>query len=129
MILLYIAFGSAAGGVLRYLLGGVVQRAAGGTFPLGTLLINITGSFLLGFLYRYSADSAAISAEMRAMLTIGLCGGYTTFSSFSYESVRLLEDGQVGRAMLYVGLSVVLCLAGTALGIVAGKELIALRRG
>lgn len=129
MILLYIAFGSAAGGVLRYLLGGVVQRAAGGTFPLGTLLINITGSFLLGFLYRYSADSAAISAEMRAMLTIGLCGGYTTFSSFSFESVRLLEDGQVGRAMLYVGLSVVLCLAGTALGIVAGKELIALRRG
>jgi fluoride exporter len=129
MILLYIAVGSAAGGVLRYLLGGVIQRAAGGTFPLGTLIINITGSFLLGFLYRYSADSAAISAELRTMLTIGLCGGYTTFSSFSFESVRLLEDGQVGRAMVYVGLSVILCLAGTALGIMAGKELLVLRRG
>ncbi|HWA57772.1 MAG TPA: fluoride efflux transporter CrcB [Gemmatimonadales bacterium] len=129
MILLYIAFGSAAGGVLRYLLGGAIQRAAGGTFPLGTLLINITGSFLLGLLYRYSADSAAITPEVRAMLTIGLCGGYTTFSSFSYESIRLLEDGQVGRALLYVGLSVVLCLAATALGIMSGRELVALRRG
>lgn len=129
MILLYVAFGSAVGGVLRYLLGGAIQRAAGGTFPLGTLLINITGSFLLGLLYRYSADSAAITPEVRAMLTIGLCGGYTTFSSFSYESIRLLEDGQVGRALLYVGLSVVLCLAATALGIMSGRELVALRRG
>jgi CrcB protein len=129
MILLYIAVGSAAGGVLRYLLGGVVQRAAGGTFPVGTLLVNISGSFLLGLLYRYSADSAAISAEMRAMLTIGLCGGYTTFSSFSYESIRLIEDGQLSRALLYVLLSVALCLAGTALGIVAGRELLVIRRG
>jgi CrcB protein len=115
--------------VLRYLLGGLIQRAAGGTFPVGTLLINITGSFLLGFLYRYSADSAAISAEVRAMLTIGLCGGYTTFSSFSYESVRLLEDGQAGRALLYMGLSVLLCLAATAAGIASGRELLVLRRG
>ena len=129
MILLYIAVGSAAGGVLRYLLGGVIQRATGGTFPVGTLLINISGSFLLGLIYRYSADSAAISAEMRAMLTIGLCGGYTTFSSFSYESIRLIEDGQFSRALLYVLLSVVLCLAGTALGIVAGRELLVIRRG
>jgi CrcB protein len=129
MILLYIAVGSAAGGVLRYLLGGVVQRAAGGTFPVGTLLVNISGSFLLGLLYRYSADSAAISAEMRAMLTIGLCGGYTTFSSFSYESIRLIEDGQLSRALMYVLLSVALCLAGTALGIVAGRELLVIRRG
>lgn len=129
MILIYIAVGSAAGGVLRYLLGGVIQRAAGGTFPVGTLLVNLTGSCLLGFLYRYSADSAAITPEIRALLTIGLCGGYTTFSSFSYEAIRLLEDGQPGRALLYIGSSVGLCLAGTALGIIAGRELLALRRG
>lgn len=129
MLLLYIAFASAVGGVSRYLLGGLIQRLSGGTFPMGTLLINITGSFLLGLIYRYSADSAAIAPEVRAMLTIGFCGGYTTFSSFSYESIRLIEDGQAGRAFVYVALSILLCLGGTAMGIVAGRELVSLRRG
>lgn len=124
----YIAFGSAIGGVLRYLLGGLIQRATPGTFPIGTLVINITGSFLLGLLYRYSADSAGITPEIRAMLTIGVCGGYTTFSTFSYETVRLLEDGEIGRALVYVGLSVIIAVAATMLGIVAGRELLALRR-
>jgi CrcB protein len=127
-MLWYIALGSAIGGVGRYLLGGVIQRLSGGTFPMGTLIINITGSFLLGLIYRYSADSAAITPEVRAMLTIGVCGGYTTFSSFSYESVRLIEDGQAARALVYVVLSVGLCLGGTLLGIVAARELIVLRR-
>jgi len=127
-MLLYIALGSAIGGVGRYLLGGVIQRLSGGTFPIGTLIINITGSFLLGLIYRYSADSAAITPEVRAMLTIGVCGGYTTFSSFSYESVRMMEDGQAARALAYVALSVGLCLCGTFLGIAAGRELVGLRR-
>jgi fluoride exporter len=125
----YIAFGSAVGGVTRYLLGGLLQRGAGGTYPFGTLVINITGSFLLGLLYRYAADSAAISPEVRAMLTIGLCGGYTTFSTFSYEAVRLLEDGQTGRALSYVLLSVLLSLGAAMLGILAGRELVGWRRG
>lgn len=124
----YIALGSALGGVLRYLLGGLIQRATSGTFPIGTLVINITGSFLLGLLYRYSTDSAAITPEVRAMLTIGLCGGYTTFSTFSYETVRLLEDGEIGRALAYIGLSVVFAVAATMLGIVAGRELLTIRR-
>lgn len=129
MMLWLIALGSALGGVTRYLLGGLVQRQSGGTFPLGTLVINITGSFLLGLIYRYSADSVAITPEVRAMLTIGFCGGYTTFSSFSYESIRLIEDGQAGRALAYVALSVLLCLGGTAIGIVTARELVSLRRG
>ncbi|MFN8653536.1 MAG: fluoride efflux transporter CrcB [Gemmatimonadales bacterium] len=124
LILLYIALGSAAGGVLRYLIGSTIQRSTGGTFPLGTLLINITGSFLLGFLYRYAPSGSEMSAEVRAMLTVGLCGGYTTFSSFSYESVRLIEDGQAGKALLYVGLSVLLCLAATFVGMVAGRRVV-----
>jgi CrcB protein len=128
-VLLYIALGSAVGGVSRYLLGGLIQRLTGGTFPLGTLVINVTGSFLVGLLYRYAADSAAITPEIRAMLTIGLCGGYTTFSSFSYETVRLIEDGEAGRALAYVGLSVLLSVGGTMLGIAAGRELVGLRRG
>ncbi|HXW97765.1 MAG TPA: fluoride efflux transporter CrcB [Gemmatimonadales bacterium] len=125
----YIAFGSALGGVARYLLGGLIQRLAGSAFPLGTLIINVTGSFLLGFLYRYSADSAVISPEIRAMLTIGVCGGYTTFSTFSWESVRLLEDGEIGKAATYLALSVGVSLGAVVLGIVAGREILTLRRG
>jgi CrcB protein len=127
-MLWYIALGSALGGVARYLLGGLIQRATEGTFPLGTLVINVTGSFLLGLLYRYAAESAAVTPEVRAMLTIGICGGYTTFSTFSYESVRLLEDGEYTRALAYVGLSVVLSVGGAILGITVGRELLALRR-
>lgn len=125
----YIAFGSALGGVVRYLLGGWIQGRVGPDFPIGTLVINVTGSFLLGLLYRYAADSAAITPEVRGMLTIGICGGYTTFSTFSYETVRLLEDGEFARAGAYVALSVVVSIAAVFLGIVAGRELVALRRG
>jgi CrcB protein len=127
-MLWYIALGSALGGVARYLLGGVIQRASESTFPLGTLVINVTGSFLLGLLYRYAAESAAVTPEVRAMLTIGICGGYTTFSTFSYETVRLLEDGEYPRALAYVGLSVLLSVGGAILGIAVGRELLALRR-
>jgi CrcB protein len=127
-MLWYIALGSALGGVARYLLGGLIQRTTEGTFPLGTLVINVTGSFVLGVLYRYAAESAAVTPEVRAMLTIGICGGYTTFSTFSYETVRLLEDGEYTRALTYVGLSVVLSVGGAILGIALGRELLALRR-
>jgi CrcB protein len=125
----YIALGSAMGGVARYLLGGLIQRFSGGSFPSGTLLVNLTGSFLLGFLYRYASDSAAITPEVRALLTIGLCGGYTTFSTFTYETVRLLEDGETVRAIVYIGLSVLLGLGAMVLGLAAGRELLDLRRG
>jgi CrcB protein len=128
-MLWYIAVGSAVGGVTRYLLGGLVQRGTSGTFPIGTLVINVTGSFLLGLLYRYATDSAAISPELRAMLTIGFCGGYTTFSTFSYETVRLLEDGEMGRALTYILLSVLLSVGGAMLGIAAGREIVGWRRG
>jgi len=128
-MIIYVALGSALGGVARFLLGGLVQRLTGGTFPLGTLIINITGSFLLGLVYRYAVDSAAITPEIRAFLAIGICGGYTTFSTFSYDSVRLLEDGETTRALAYIGLSVVLSLGAAMLGIAAGRELLLLRRG
>lgn len=124
----YVALGSAAGGVLRYLLGGWIQQRAGTTFPIQTLLINVTGSLLLGFLQRYALDSAAISPEVRTMLTIGFCGGYTTFSTFSFETVRMLEDGDWKWAALYISLSVMLSVGAAVLGIAAAKELLALRR-
>ena len=125
-MLWYIAVGSAIGGVGRYLLGGLVQRLAAGTFPGGTLFVNITGSFLLGLILRYAVDTPAVTPELRAFLTVGLCGGYTTFSTFSYETVALLEDGDWTRAALYAALSVGLSLLATFLGLAAARELVVL---
>lgn len=126
-MLWYIAFGSAIGGVSRYLIGGLVQRMTGSIFPVGTLLINITGSFLLGAILRYGVDTPTLTPELRGLLTVGFCGGYTTFSTFSYETVALLEDGEWRRAALYVGLSVGLSVLATFLGFMAARELIAVR--
>jgi CrcB protein len=127
-MLWYVAVGSAVGGVSRYALGGLIQARAGDTFPVGTLVINITGSFLLGFLLRYALETTAVSPEVRAMLTTGFCGGYTTFSTFSYETVSLLEEGDWKRAGWYVALSVVLSIVGTFVGIAAAREAWALRQ-
>lgn len=116
----YVAVGSALGGMLRYLVGGLVQRASSG-FPWGTLIVNISGCFALGFLMRY-ALAAPVRAEVRAFLTIGLCGGYTTFSTFGYETMTLLRDGQWSRAATYVGASVLLSLLAVFAGFAAGRE-------
>ena len=126
-MLWYIAVGSAIGGVSRYLVGGLSQRLAGGTFPVGTLLINVTGSFLLGLILRYGVETTTLTPEVRAFLTVGFCGGYTTFSTFSYETVALAEDGQWTHAALYVALSVGLSLVATFVGFVAARELILIR--
>jgi len=125
----YVALGSAVGGVLRFLLGGWIQERAGTTFPVQTLLINVSGSFLLGLIQRYALDTTAISPEVRTLLTIGFCGGYTTFSTFSLETVRLLEDGDWRRAALYIGSSVVLCIGAAIAGVFLAKELMGWRRG
>lgn len=125
----YVAAGSAAGGVMRFVLGGIIQRWAGGTFPLGTLIVNITGSFLLGFLIRYALASQAITPEIRALLTTGFCGGYTTFSTFSYETAGMIEDGDYHRAILYVVLSLIVSLIGTFLGFALAREVLAMREG
>jgi CrcB protein len=126
-MLWYIAVGSAVGGVGRYLLGGLVQRSFAGTFPVGTLFVNLTGSFLLGLILRYAVDTPTVTPEVRALLTVGLCGGYTTFSTFSYESLALMEDGDWGRAGAYIVLSLGLSLLATFLGVAAARELSSLR--
>jgi len=126
-MLWYIAVGSAIGGVSRYILGGVVQRVLDTTFPSGTLLINITGSFLLGTIIRFAVDTPAISPEVRAFLTIGFCGGYTTFSTFSYETMAMLEDGEWTRAAAYVSASVLLSLLAMFLGFSAARAVLSAR--
>ncbi len=120
-MLWYIAVGSALGGVSRYLLGGLIQRLLDTTFPAGTLVVNVTGSFLLGTFLRYALDTPTLTPELRAFLTIGFCGGYTTFSTFSYESVALFEEGDWTRAAMYVTLSLVLSFLAMVLGFAAAR--------
>lgn len=123
---LVVFLGAGFGGVARYALGGVVQNAAGSGFPAGTLFVNISGSLLLTFLYAL-LENAAAPPQWRLFLGIGFCGGYTTFSTFSYEAVRMMQDGQWSRAGVYMLAS----LFGTVLAAVAGFRLatLALNRG
>ena len=122
-----VAIGAALGGAARYYLASAIQQRVGPTFPWGTLVINVSGSLLLGVLMRYALATPSVSAELRAFLTTGFCGGYTTFSTYSYETATLLEDGQYGRAGTYALASVVLALVATFAGFVLARELIALR--
>ena len=122
-----VAIGAALGGVARYYLASALQHRLGATFPWGTLVVNVSGSLLLGVLIRYALATPSVSVEMRALLTTGFCGGYTTFSTYSYETATLLEDGQYGRAGAYALASVVVALGATFAGFVLARELIALR--
>jgi fluoride exporter len=123
-----VALGGALGSVSRFLLGPALQRAFDATFPVGTLFINITGSLILGFVMRLAVEGVNVTPEARAFIAIGFCGGFTTFSTFSFEAMRLLEDGEGWRAAVYVMASVLLSLAAAFLGLVAARELMALRR-
>ena len=105
----FIALGSALGGVARYLVALAFARPT--PVPVATLLVNVTGSLILGFVARYTALTAAWSPEAKAFLTIGFCGGYTTFSTFSIEVAALIEQGEFGRAAVYGGLSGILAVS------------------
>ncbi|MBX6332154.1 MAG: fluoride efflux transporter CrcB [Gemmatimonadaceae bacterium] len=122
-MLFSIALGGAVGTLARFWLGGLAQRVSAG-FPFGTLAINIVGSFLLGFLMRYLLGTTA-SPELRASLTIGFCGGFTTFSTFSYETAMLIESGSYARAVAYVVASVIVALLATVCGFWAARALTA----
>ena len=122
MIFPLIALGGAAGAVLRYLIGGAVQRMSAGGFPIGTMFVNVSGCFLVGILVRQFLNMQT-SPELRAFLIVGFCGGFTTFSTFSAETLGLIEGGEYARATGYVILSVVLCLAATFTGMAAMKLL------
>lgn len=115
MIYLLIAVGGAAGSLLRYVFGGAVQRTSESGFPLGTMVVNISGCFLIGILVRQFLNMQ-LSSEMRALLIVGFCGGFTTFSTFSAEAIGLIEGGEYSRAVSYVVLSVALCLGATFAG-------------
>lgn len=115
MIPILIFAGAGLGGVLRFYVGGWVQAAAGASLPWGTFVVNLTGSTLLAFLFPI-VEHYLPAQEWRAFVAVGFFAGYTTFSTFSYESVRLMQEGAWLRAATYVVASVLFCLLGTALG-------------
>ena len=124
MTILYIALGGIAGTLSRYGLEGWIQSRAASGFPVGTLVVNISGSFLLGFILRIATGAAVISPDMRAGLTIGFCGAFTTMSTFSYESVTLLNDGDYLRAGLYMTATILGCVAAVMTGAALGNKLL-----
>ncbi len=115
-LLLYLAAGGVAGTFARYGLQGLAQPS-GSSFPYGTLVVNLCGALLLGFFMRYLLATGGVGPEMRAGLTIGFCGAFTTMSTFSYETVALLSDGEFWRAALYLSGSVGGSLAAVLAGI------------
>ena len=124
MTILYIALGGIAGTLSRYGLEGWIQSRTGGGFPLGTLTVNLTGSLLLGFIIRVATGTALVSPDMRAALTIGFCGAFTTMSTFSYESVALLRDGDYARAAIYMSTTILGCVGAVILGTALADKLL-----
>jgi fluoride exporter len=121
MRLLLICLGGAVGTAARYGVGGISLRWWGTEFPYGTLVVNVTGSFLIGVIQQVAWSTLAIPETLRLVLTVGVMGGFTTYSSFSYETLRLVEAGLWLRAGANVVLTTVLCLAACALGLILGR--------
>jgi CrcB protein len=122
-IVLAIATGGALGSVARYALNVAIQTRFAEPFPLGIMIINVGGSLLLGFLMRLSLETTGMSPEARLFLTTGFCGGFTTFSTFSYDALTLFETGALRSAWIYVIGSVGLSVAGAFAGVAAAHHL------
>lgn len=120
--LVYIAAGGATGALMRYWMSNGVYAILGRGFPYGTLTVNVVGSLLMGFCYVFMIERMDVSVEWRAALMIGLLGAFTTFSTFSIETLNLLESGEQLKAALNILFSVTLCIIGCWLGIIVGRN-------
>jgi len=129
MTYLWIAIGSGLGGMARYGCSSLIAGWFGETFPLGTLVINVLGSFVIGFFATLTGPDGRlmVPGDFRQFVMVGLCGGYTTFSSFSLQTLTLAQAGEFVRAGLNIGASVVLCLFSVWLGSVAAAALNAVK--
>ncbi len=123
MQILAIAGGGATGALMRFWVSGWVYALLGRDFPYGTLAVNLLGSLTMGFLYVTFVERLMVGAEWRALLMVGFLGAFTTFSTFSLETLNLIEDGQLWRAGINVLLSVVLCIVAAWAGMIAGRQL------
>lgn len=118
-----IAAGGALGAVSRFGVSTGVYRLLGRDFPWGTLVVNLAGSLLMGALFVLFIERSAVAAEWRSAVLIGFLGAFTTFSTFSLETLALVEQGEMTRALLNIGASVLLCLGACWLGMVGARAL------
>lgn len=118
---LYIGVGGFIGSVCRYGLSSMLYRVLGDRFPYGTLAVNIIGCFTIGFVMTLFETRFLVQPYLRLFITIGILGGFTTFSTFSYETIEILKGGNIMMGVLNILGSVIICLAATWLGSVAGK--------
>jgi CrcB protein len=123
--LLWISAGGAIGTAARYLVSVALANALGPALPYGTFAVNVVGSFLLGVIMQAGAgQDAVLSPTTRVVLGTGVMGGFTTYSAFNYETLRFVESGSWGTAGLYVAVTVAVCLAAGALGVVVGRAVV-----
>lgn len=120
---LLVGLGGLIGSLARYWLAGAAQRLAGSSFPLGTLAVNGIGSFAVGLVMALSLERGILSAEMRLLLAVGVCGGFTTMSTFSYETMALLRDGDILAAFANLSTTIVVCFLAVWLGHLVGRLL------
>ena len=125
MVYLWIALGSALGGVGRYWCSGFAAHHFGETFPWGTIFVNVVGSFVIGFVATLTGPDGRVlmASEARQFIMLGVCGGFTTFSSFSLQTLNLVRDGEWWQAGGNIGLSVVACLVAVWLGHIAAASM------
>ncbi|HVB86331.1 MAG TPA: fluoride efflux transporter CrcB [Candidatus Dormibacteraeota bacterium] len=120
---LIVALGGAIGSMLRFWAGGYVSGRLGTRFPYGTFVINITASFLIGFIMTVLAERTHLSPSLRYLLVVGFLGGYSTFSSFEYETFRVFEDGEFLITALNVALSVGVGFVAVWIGAITGRAI------
>ena len=121
--ILSIALGGSIGAVMRFLMSTGIHGLLGRGFPYGTLLVNVLGSLVMGVLYELLSQRISVSPEVRSILLIGFLGAFTTFSSFSIETVNLIEQGDIIKALLNVFLNVVLCVLAAWAGLLLMRQL------
>lgn len=121
--LIFIATGGAIGAVFRFVVSNAIHSFMSRDFPYGTLTVNVIGSFVMGISYVMLIERLNISAEWRAFIIVGLLGAFTTFSTFSIETLILIENSELSKAMLNVVLSVLLCVLGSWIGLILGRQL------
>lgn len=114
--ILLVASGGALGSILRYLVSRWIQLSQSGPFPLGTLAVNITGSLLIGILFGYLTKTETGSEDLRLLMMTGFCGGFTTFSALTLESLHLIRDNKTGLFFLYISVSLLLGIVATYAG-------------
>ncbi|HEU4792231.1 MAG TPA: fluoride efflux transporter CrcB [Nitrolancea sp.] len=123
MNILLVAVGGAIGATARYLLGGWIQGWVGSSFPWGTLVINVSGSLIIGLVLGL-VDRGALSSQTRLLLAVGVLGGYTTFSTFSYEGLQMLQSGSYGSLLVYQATHLGLGLLAASLGLIMARAIV-----